>query len=397
MMQTNQTKLYITICLLWVAHFLVDLMIGIWPVYKTMMHLDLAKAGLIAAACAFAGEGMQVVFGSLSDRGYGKILIIGGVAAAAANSLLSYTADYWILFFLFLLTCLGSGAFHPASVGLLGNLTENRKSLYITIFASGGGLGIALSQLIFSNSYTFFNGNTMFLAIPALCVVILASFFRFSEPKVRSTSSGHALNFRAYGDFFRRRELVLLYASQVCNQSLTWGTVFLLPDVLVWRGYETWIAFGGGHFCYAIGGALMMVPGGYLADRYSSKVVIITATVLGMIFFYTFLFIPFQSTIPLLGILLLMGATMNVVNPVSIAFGTKMMPENPGIASACLMGLVWCVAEGIGQGGGGLLTKLFEEDAAARALACLGGLFLVGLLAASRLPSRVPDRSVLEV
>ena len=56
------------------------------------------------------------------------------------------------------------------------------------------------------------------------------------------------------------------------------------------------------------------------------------------------------------------------------------------------MGLVWCVAEGLGQGGGGLLTKLFEEDAPAKALSIVGITFFFGLATAFKLPkeSKIP-------
>src|SRR5262245_61254312 len=80
------------ICL---GHFCVDFMIGVWPVFKTMMQLDLAKAGLLASLCALIGETFQSVSGTLSDRGYQKMLIMCGVALAAVSALFSYTSSYF--------------------------------------------------------------------------------------------------------------------------------------------------------------------------------------------------------------------------------------------------------------------------------------------------------------
>lgn len=68
--------------LMWVAHFFVDTMLGIWPVFKSLAQIDLAKAGLIVAVGALIGEGSQLIFGSFSDRGYRKILIIGGLISS---------------------------------------------------------------------------------------------------------------------------------------------------------------------------------------------------------------------------------------------------------------------------------------------------------------------------
>lgn len=59
------------------------------------------------------------------------------------------------------------------------------------------------------------------------------------------------------------------------------------------------------------------------------------------------------------------------------------------MVSAFLMGLVWCIAEGVGQGGGGLLTKLFVEDGTAKSLAILGMMPVIGLLVVSKLPEEI--------
>lgn len=392
-----QNKLYLTIFSLWIGHLLVDFTIGMFAVYKTMVHLDLAVAGFIAAACAFAGEGMQALFGSLSDRGYRKHLISLGIMLSATSTLLAYTENYVVLFVLFLLTCIGSGAFHPCAVSVMNDLSQNRKGLLITIFQSGGGIGLAVSQMIFAYTFFMLEGNTVVLAIPSL---FLAGALFFSD--LFPSNQAHAVaprkrRMRDFLTFFRNRNLSLLYVSQVCNQALVWSTMFLLPDVLLSRGYDSWICFGGGHLFFIFGASFMMIPGGYLADKYSPKQVIVAAIVLSTLAFYTFLWVPFLSNPALLSLLFVMGTCIGVVNPVSIAFGNRLMPNNSGMVSAFLMGLVWCISEGIGQWGGGLLTKLFVDDAPAKALGCLGVLFFVGLAVCLKLPKEIPAESELEL
>jgi len=393
-----KSSVYSTLFLLWLGHLLVDFMIGIWPVYKTIAHLDLAIAGLISGVAALVGEGLQVVFGSLSDRGYGKILILGGLAATVASAFLAYTQDYLFLFFLFSLTCLGSGAFHPCAVALLGNLTADRKGLFITIFWSGGALGLAFSQLVFSGTYRLLSGNVVWLAIPTFMLISAILIFGFAQASPRPNQSTKKHKFATIGRFFLRQDLTLLYVSQLCNQTVAWATVFLLPDILISRGYVDWVALGGGHLFYVLGAALMMVPAGYLADKYSCKAVVVSANVMGFILLYTLLLTPEIPLLALLPMLLLLGAASGVVSPVQVAFGNRLVPDDPGLISAFLMGLVWCVAEGLGQGGGGLLTKYFESDSPAKALGCVGVCLLIGMTAAMRLPGKAePQESVLDV
>ena len=89
------------ILLLWISHFFVDVMLGIWPLFKTLKQLDLSQAGLIVAGGAFIGEGSQIFFGSLSDRGYRQLLIILGIFLSCANLFLPYFSDAAVYFLLF--------------------------------------------------------------------------------------------------------------------------------------------------------------------------------------------------------------------------------------------------------------------------------------------------------
>lgn len=370
--------------LLCLGHFIVDFMIGIWPVYKTMAGLDLAIAGLIAAGCAGFGEAMQIIFGNLSDRGWRKTLILAGVSASSIAAFFAYTTDYFFLFFLCFGVCLGSAAFHPAAVGLVTKLTQDRKSFYVSLFAVGGALGLASSQIIYSTVYGAFDGQTFIFLIPAA----LLSLFCMQKHLLRSpVKAPHKkIELKQFFSFFRHRGLKLLYISQLCSQAVAWSLIFLLPDILKAREYDNWIVYGGAHLCYILGGAVAFIPSGLLADRYSSRSVILAASIFGVSSLYLFLCLPDLSNGLTLILLFFMGSMIGTINPISVAFGTKLMPEHPGMVSAFLMGGVWCVSESLGPGGSGLLTKLFEEDAPARALMIVGVFFFAGIFVAYRLP-----------
>lgn len=378
-----------------VSHFLVDMMIGIWPVYKTLAKVDLAIAGLIGGACAIAGEGLQIFFGSLSDRGYRKTVILGGLIASTASVCFVYTQEVFGFFVFYLITCMGSGAFHPAAASLVGSLPSNRMGLLMAIFTCGGAIGMALSQVIFLQTHQFFEGQVFWLALPTAILAILIYFSRIAGQPKSSEATPH-FNFKAFGDFFRRKDLRMLYFSQICSATMLWGTMFLLPDFLSVRGYEPWISFGGGHMMFILGSAAMMIPGGYLADRYSSRSVILTAMISGMILFYTLLFLPLLDDISTLFILFLFGASLGVINPVAVALGTRLEPNKKGMVSAFLMGLVWCVSEGIGVGGGGFIATFFTDDAPAKSLAILGTLFFIGVILSYYLPQEAEKTLALE-
>lgn len=376
----SQIQFYITLIFLWFSHFLVDFMIGIWPIYKTIKNLDLGIMGLIAGVSVFIGEAMQLIFGQLSDRGHTKTLIILGLLATGISAFISYTENYYALFGLFLVTCLGSSAYHPSAVSLSSSLSKKNKAILITLFSVGGALGFAFSQRIFSTFYDWSNGKTLLLVLPS----ILVSFCIAMNPMRKeitknATHEKKKIGLKTAFLLFKKEHLNTLYFIQICNQIVGWGTIFLLPDILKSRGLDHWVCYGGGHLVLILGSAIMLVPSGYLADRFSYKKTIMILSFIGMLSFYTFLKLPNASNQLVLSLLFLMGASILVVNPLVVAFGNKLHPDEPGVVSGFLMGFAWCIANPIGQAGGGMLTKLFTEDAEVKALSLLGLFFIVGL------------------
>lgn len=369
---------------IWIAHFFVDSMLGIWHVYKSMAEIDLGMAGMIVAVGAFIGEGSQLLFGSFSDRGYRKMLMICGLVGVAASAFLAYSTSYIVLFVLYLVTCIGSGSFHPASASLVSTLNPARRGLLMTIYASGGYLGLAGSQLIFTNTHSLLDGNTLIMAIPALVLAAGLLFIRL--PSAPQSIPVNRPKFFDLFKFFKKSHFRSLYFSQVANQSILWGTIFILPDVLKEFGFSEAICYGGGHFFYILGGACMMIPAGFLADRYSARIVMIAAGLISLSAFYGLIFFGNLSVTLTLAMLFTLGATLSLMNPIGVALGTRYEPQQSGAVSAFLMGLVWCVSESIGPGSVGLMSGLFEDYAPVKALAILGSLFIVQIAATVRLP-----------
>jgi|GEM_PF-795173 len=373
--------------LVWLGHFFVDVMIGIWPVYKSLAQIDLAQAGLIAAGGAFIGEGSQLFFGSLSDKGYRHICIMLGIFMAAAAIFLSYTTSIALLFILFMVTCIGSGCFHPSAASLVNTMIPSKRNILMTVFASGGSLGLACSQLIFMKTYYGTDGQTIWLAAPIVLLVIgLLFFWPAKENNGMVYHKNPKPKIKEYLSFFKHPILRSLYLSQVANQSLYWGMIFILPDVLKTFSYPNWICYGVGHFCFILGGALMMIPGGYLADRYSPRTLMLVLGVLGMVCFYTVLLFGAFSMWLVLPVLVVLGPCLAVMNPVAVSFGVKLVPHSPGAVSAFLMGLVWCISEALGPGGVGIMSKFFTDYAPVKALAILGMLFIVQIYHTMLLP-----------
>jgi FSR family fosmidomycin resistance protein-like MFS transporter len=383
----KNNKIVPLLIFLWFSHLFIDVMFGIWPVFKTLAHLDLSKAGLIVAAGALVGEGSQLFFGSFGDRGYRKHFIILGLLCAAGTAFLSYFESYTAFFFLYLLTCVGSGSFHPCAGGIMSSLLPEKRSLLVALFASGGSLGMAGSQLVYLYAHQAVQGSTWFLAVPLFLMIGVLFFYRFPKDEQKEQQPKHSKNFlKDFANFLKQPRFRFLYLLQVANQSILCGTIFILPDVLLALGHPDWVCYGGGHFCFIVGGFFMVVPAGYLADRISVRPVLIGAGLVGCAGFYALIFFGSYSVAFLLVSLFVMGGALNLVNPLGVALGTHFEPSRPSSVSAFLMGMVWCVSEAVGPGGVGILSGFFEDYAPVKALALLGGLFLIQIFSSLALP-----------
>lgn len=371
MLNKNYPSLFISFIVVWLGHFIIDFMLGVWPVYKILAEIDLGKAGLIAGLGLFIGEGSQLIFGFCSSKyGYQKRLIVLGLIMASSVALLAYTENDIFLFIFMIMAYLGSGAFHPAAAGMVGSWSSTRKGVFLTLFASGGMAGAALSQVLFTKCYHSFNGHTLLLLIPVFCLILWLAKHQFPPRKLseKKVSLKSILKWISP----QRANICILFFTQVFMQAIILGFTFLLPDVLTLRGHDTWFCLGGGYFAYIIGAATMSVPAGYLADRYNHRSVLIGAVLISVVAFYFFLIagpLPiFATALILFG----MGGCMGIIHPVIVAAGNSLVSNH---ASSFISALLMGGASAIGSLGliiTGILASYFLHEPPVRALEVLG-------------------------
>ncbi|MBI2742761.1 MAG: MFS transporter [Chlamydiales bacterium] len=360
---------------LWLSHLFMDFFTGIWPIYKTLANIDIAQAGLIAGVSGFLGEIFQVLFGYFSDRGYRKRVLLLGLVLSSSILWITFAQGISGSFLLLLLLMLGSGSFHPAAMGMAGALAgEKKKGSSILFFASGGAIGLGISQLAFTKLREVFQGHALIVFAPLLILIVLLIFHQFPKQVFAQPT----LSLRG---FFQpimhcRKPLLLLYLSQVAVQGLVLSFMFLLPDILATRKCDSWLCMGGGHLCFVLGSALTMVPAGWLCDKYGQKKVLLTVVCGAGLLFYTFLTHPATSIGQIALMLSGLGAFLGIINPIIVSWGNRLVPESPSTVSALLMGFAWCFSN-LGPAFAGFLAKFYVEEPYLNAIASLGGLLFL--------------------
>lgn len=322
------------------AHGCVDIAVGIWPIYKTLAGLDLAMAGLVATVASMSGNAAQFLFGVAADRGWQRIMLVLGVLLAGGSFWLPLVGGWPAMTALLAATFVGSAMFHPAGAGLAGGLSAERKGLFVALFLAGGYVGTAVSQALFSATWTNLGAWAVVLfALPAACAIGLACHV-LPQPRRDFPPLAESM-------MLMRRQLPhlwVMFVVQVSSTITALAVIFLLPDLLLARKAPTWLVAGGGHAVLILGACAALVPSGHLADRLGPRLVLTIANLASGVALAAFLLLP--DIHPLWSMLLLatFGFTNAANNPVLVAEGNRLLPGQGAAASALLMGLPWCVA-----------------------------------------------------
>ena len=389
-----------------VAHIMVDFMgMSVWPVYKTLAGLDVAKAGWIATVIAMSGTALQPLFGSIADRFGARRVILLGVFLTSFALLLGPLADhreaadrllptlfglsgfYLVVFVILAAGRLGQDMFHPAGAGLAGSFSVRRGSMFLAVFIAVGSIGFGLSQIGFRTAYNTFGHHTEILLLP-MAVLWVFVCIRCRPAQVSSAGRISVIEslraLRPVAGSILSLFLILGISSGVLS-----GLFFLLPELAHEKGYPSWIGQGGAFGLIILGATLFMVPMGHLADRIGRRRTLIAIAILSAVSYHAIV----RLTLPVPAFVLLCiigGAFLGTVNPLGVAFGQRIAPrENVSIVSAILMGWAWCLGGTVPSIIGELYKRLGNN--ASQALIWLGFANVVMVLLGFLLPEITDD------
>jgi len=325
---------------------------SVWPVYKTLAGLDVAKAGWIATIIAMSGTVMQPLFGARRVILAGTLLtslalLLGPLTdyQAALDRLLpsvfGLSGFYIVMFIILAAGRLGQDMFHPAGAGLAGSFSARRGSMFLAIFIAVGSIGFGLSQIIFCTVYHHLNHHTEILLIPVL--MLWACIWKWCRP----TEALQSKKISVFASIKSLRPIAgsifALFLILSISAGVNSGLFFLMPEFAHEKGYPVWLGQGGAFGLIILGATLFMVPMGHLADRVGRRRILIAMMILSTISYHAI--VRLTLPVPAFVVLCILGgAFLGTVNPLGIALGQRIAPrENVSIVSAILMGWAWCL------------------------------------------------------
>ena len=305
------------------------------PLLVTKLDLSLTRVGTLVAFMSLASSMAQPLFGLVSDRmRHPWFVALGPLMAAVFISSLGLAPDYPRLVALLVLGGLGVAAFHPQAASMAGE-TSPRRGMAMAFFVTGGTLGFALGPLLAVGTVHWLGlGKSWVAAIPGVVIALfLLSVLGKVRPARQEARERPAL--RELRPVLR--PLTLLYFAVVARSAVSYGFMTFLPLLLTRRGYSV-VQAGGLASLYLGSGALGGFLGGWLADRWGGRRVILVSFVGAVPLYFTFLFAPDPWCL----VSLVLGSfVLQTSLPVNVVMGQELSPRHASTISSLLMGAAW--------------------------------------------------------
>ena len=370
------------LALLALAHLTIDAYSSFFsPLLPLLVHklgLNLTRVGALVALASVTGSFGQPLFGLFSDRLRRPWFVAcGPVVAAVLMSSIGLAPDFRSLVALLMLGGLGVAAFHPQAAAIAGELSP-RRGLAMSVFVTGGTLGFSLGPLMAVGVVGAFGlGRSWLAVVPGL---LMASFLgpAFLRPgpapreRVRARAPLAGLRPVAW-------PLGLLYAIVVSRSAVSYGFMTFLSLHLTHQGFGVGQA-GAMVTAYLAAGAVGGFFGGWLADRWGGRRVVLVSFVGAAPLYLGYLFLPVG---PGLVCLVLGGFVLQSSLPVNVVLGQELSPPHASTISSLLMGAAW----GVGALLVGPVGALADAHGLRAALLALSTMLGLGLACAIALPA----------
>lgn len=305
------------------------------------MGLSNANLGFISMLFMLLGSLSQPLFGWVSDRYGPRWVIFGGLVWLGCFYSLGLLISGTLGLILFILSSVGSGAFHPAGTMVAtergGIVTTGKETTSTAVFFLFGQTGLFFGPLVAgvvlntANLYLLALMASVALPVGVNALLQLRNFQPESQNSKQGNTQGSKIS---YTIFFLIVFAVVAALPSWCQQNM----VTFIPKFLSDLG-KTPGTYGLFSALYMAGFASGNLAGGYLADKYGKKRVAMWMFIIASI---PVLLIPILGwslwlyfLIPLSGVFT--GATFSII----VVLAQNILPGGRGFTSGLILGFVF--------------------------------------------------------
>jgi FSR family fosmidomycin resistance protein-like MFS transporter len=368
--------------LLAAAHLFDDVNQGVIP---ALLPFFIAERGFTIAAAAglvfasnVASSVLQPLFGLLADRRSLPWLVPCGLLLAGLGVALAGLAPtYALVLAAAAVTGIGVAAFHPEAARQVYLFSGTRRATAMSFFAVGGNLGFAIGPAVATPLQLAFGlRGTVLLVLPALAMALVL----LRAGVAAGSTAATPLEAASEHEPDRWWAFLRLSAPVICRAIVFYGLNTFIP--LYW--IQT---YGASKAAAATALTLMLsagvagtLLGGWLADRFGRRVVLLVSMVVLVPLLWELVATPSRT----LALVLLVPIGLALYAPFSVmtVMGQEYLPGRVGTASGLTIGL----AVTFGGLTAPLLGRIADLHDVRTALTTLVAVPVAGALATLTLP-----------
>ena len=363
-----------------VGHFSIDWAQGaipaLLPYFIDTCHLSYQDAGTLVFANILLSSIIQPIFGYYADRvsrpWFAPLgTIISGVSIAA----IPFVTSYWVLFFLSMISGLGSAIYHPEAARMVNGLAGEQKGKALGTFSVGGNAGFAVGPM-FAGFCAYVAGieGLVFYAVFNAAVALLINHHMpaimrdiANNAHVATKSADAAETKNDWASFGKLTILIFARAIgfSACNAFIPLYFISVLGQTAATGSMALTILFALG--------AVITYFGGILADRFGCVRMLRVAFLIMIP--AMFLLVNSSSLAAAMMFLPLVAFALFAPYSAAVVLGQTYLGKNVGFASGVTLGLSTTF--------GGLVTPLIGRAADAVGIAsALQILWIVAIVGA---------------
>lgn len=339
----------------------------------------------------FASALTQPLFGLLADRLRGRWLAsIGLLWTMTFFAVAAYANTYTTMLTLLIIGALGSAAFHPVGTMSATNAGGNRATSAASIFFLFGQSGFAIGPMVAG----FVLESWGMAGIPYLSLATIPAFLLMAIYLRKPIEEAPAVQLARPAIGQRKESMIggmalLAFIGLIALKSTTGQTFMaLLPKYLSDLGY-TPAQYGQMLGIYILAGAAGTLAGGFLGDRYSRRLVVFWALLLGAPSGF-FMLTAAGTNFVVLAIF--SGFMLSLPHSIIVVMAQRLLPKRQGLASGAVLGFMF--ASGAAASGVvGWISDYTGLQAALQVVALLP--ILAGICALSLPATRTPKVELL--
>ena len=324
--------------MLMLGHFTVDMYVGVLPVLYPLLidrfELNLATVGFVSLAYSGGSSVSQPAFGWLADRFGTRFIGLALGWTALLYATIGFAPSFTVLVILAALAGLGSGAYHPfGAVHAAAVIPAGQRNTAMSIYATGGTLGVACGPLVGALIFTLFGvRGTGLMLLPGLSIAIwMLASMRAAAVHGATTHQPQTTAKRPVA----RGLLAVVVGVMMMRTGIHFSLVAFIP---LW--YSS-LGYGAGFYgplvtTMILCGAMGTLVAGSLADRFGRRVLILISAVLSIP--TILLFAQFTGPIAFLTAAL-MGLLASSTTPLLLLLAQQLMIGRAGVASGLILGL----------------------------------------------------------